>query len=127
MKVGDTEVVSIKGDAVAEAKVVEIDREGGTVTLIVPATKVVMGLRMEIDTAPPAPTEGGTGHVLLGVETNDGKTVDAEVTHVETTNAVESATAESAPDSSISRNEAVETPTGEATQTALEAPEKATE
>ena len=123
MKVGDTEVVSIKGDAVAEAKIVEIDREGGTVTLIVPATKVVMGLRMEIDTAPPAVDESGTGHVLLGVDEPGGSGVEATATHVESATAVETTQPETP---SVSGTD-TETPTGEATQTTVEGPEKADE
>lgn len=132
MKVGDTEAVNIKGDVVAEAKVVEIDRDNNTVTLIVPATKVVMGLRLEIDTTPATPDESGTGHVLIGTEDVSGKTVDATTTHVES---VETAApvAETAADvttgveaASISGT-STGTPVGTATDTAVVPVEKPVE
>lgn len=50
MKVGETVPVSIAGETVAQAKVVEMSNE--TVTLIVPATQVVMAVKTELDTAP---------------------------------------------------------------------------
>lgn len=50
MKRGETVPVTIAGQVVAQAKVVELDE--ATVTLIVPATQVVMAVRTELDTAP---------------------------------------------------------------------------
>lgn len=50
MNVGDTVPVTIAGQVVAQAKVVELDNQA--VTLIVPATQVVMGVKTELDTAP---------------------------------------------------------------------------
>lgn len=125
MKVGDTEAVAIRNDVVAQAKVVEIDRDNNTVTLIVPATRVVMGLKLEIDTTPPAPSEEGTGHVLIGTE-------GAVTTHVESAAPVEGTVSVENPavgviDGASIRPSTEDTPTGEATQSAVEGPEKAVE
>lgn len=64
MKVGDVVPVTIAGQTVAQAKVVELD--SATVTLIVPATQVVMAVRTELDTAP---VEESSKQVIIdGVE-----------------------------------------------------------
>lgn len=73
MNVNDLIPVNIAGDVVAQAKVTEIDKEKNTVTMIVPATKVVMGLRVELDTAPPVAEEPTTQTIITGVDRYDGE------------------------------------------------------
>lgn len=72
MKVGDKIPVTIAGQTVTSATVKELG--DGTVTLEFPATRAVMGVRTEIDTAPPAQTSG-TEHAILGVENQPPATV----------------------------------------------------
>lgn len=96
MKRGDKIPVNISNDVVAQAEVVEIDETNRTVTLIVPATRVVMGLRVELDTTPPEPTGEGAAVVVTGVDRLDG---EGNVVSTD--------------------NGAVETPQPEATQTSV--------
>lgn len=130
MKTGDTIPVTIAGDVVAQAKVTQIDKDANTVTLIVPATKVVMGLRVEIDTAP-APVEEPTKQTIItGVDRVDaqGNVIEGASTG-EPAPAGESAAvggntenAESANSANANTGSATPTPVGEATQTGLSEP-----
>jgi hypothetical protein len=76
MKQGDTVPVTIAGQTVAQASVKELGE--GTVTLIVPATMVVMEVSTQIAPPTAAPVESDV--VIIGVE--DGKvesgTISAE-------------------------------------------------
>lgn len=74
MKVGDTVPVYIAGHVVAQARVEAMG--DGTATLIVPATRAIMGVRTDL-TDLPEKEESGTDHQILGVE-RDGETVDVE-------------------------------------------------
>jgi hypothetical protein len=74
MKVGDTVPVNIGAATVTNAKIVELG--DGTATLVIPATKVVMGVRTQLDTAP-TPT-GGTEHAILGVEPQAPSPINGE-------------------------------------------------
>lgn len=68
VKTGDKFPVYIAGQQVAEASVVEIENDA--VTLIVPATRVVMAVRQELAPAVEPEQVDGTGnqHVMLGRE-----------------------------------------------------------
>lgn len=76
MKVGDTVAVNIGASTVANAKIVELG--DGTATLVIPATKVVMAVRTELDTTPVAPSQGNE-HAILGIETRENQVTPAEV------------------------------------------------
>jgi hypothetical protein len=111
MKVGDGVPVTIANDVVAQARVVEIDREGNTATMIVPATRVVMALKVELDTTPTV-TEPEKEVIITGVDRVDGEGNVIGSTEV---------SGESAPVSTNTENDAeiTETPEGSATQTEL--------
>lgn len=66
MKVGDKEPVIIAGQVVGYADISEI--ADGTATLVIPATRVVMGVRTSLtqDTAPVDTT--GTETIITGVD-----------------------------------------------------------
>ena len=110
MKTGDTVPVTIAGDTVAQAKVTEIDKDNNTVTLIVPATRVVMGLRVEIDSAPAPVEEPAKQTIITGVDRVDG---EGNVIESASTDTVAAPVGESAAVGDTS-NEG--TPEGEATQ-----------
>lgn len=69
MKVGETVDVTIAGQVVAQAKVVELGAE--TTTLIVPATQVVMAVSTQLSAAP-AP-EQSKQVIIDGVDRVDGQ------------------------------------------------------
>lgn len=66
MKVGETIAVNIGQATVQQAKIVEIDNENSLVTLVVPATRVVMSFRTELDTT--TTSTDSNQHVMLGLE-----------------------------------------------------------
>lgn len=121
MKVGDTVPVTIANDVVAQAKVVEIDRDQNSATMIVPATRVVMALKVELDTAPQV-TEPEKEVIITGVDR-----VDADGNVVSSTEAGDSAPVVANAENDVNANTSgsAETPTGDATQTELVAPTKA--
>ena len=127
MKKGDTVPVNIAGDVVAQAVVADIDKEANTVTLIVPATKVVMGLRVEIDTAPAPVGEPSTQTIITGVDRydSDGNVIEGASTG-QPAPAGESAAvggnAENDANVNVATNTATATPVGESTQTEVVAP-----
>lgn len=132
MKKGDQIPVNIAGDVVAQATIERVDLEANTVTMVFPATRVVMALRTEIDTTPaePVETEPATQTIITGVDR-----VDAQGNIIEGKSTGEPApVVESAP---VSGNEGVAagvegsspvptpdggTPEGDATQTQLVEP-----
>jgi len=69
MKIGDKIPVTIAGQTVAQAAVKEVG--DGTVTLVVPATLVVMATRTEL--AHDAPSEPETETVITGVDRASGE------------------------------------------------------
>ena len=77
MKVGDKVPVTIAGQKVADAEVRAM--ADGTVTLVFPATKVVMGTRTEIAPEVTGNTDTGSDHQILGVEQNGVPVTDAPV------------------------------------------------
>jgi hypothetical protein len=100
MKKDDVINVDIAGHRVAGGKVKEIDHEAGTVTIDVPATRVVMAFSTQLApevTAPPRQTQE---HAILGTET-DAPTSAVAPTEVSAPQAVrpteESAAGEAAP------------------------------
>lgn len=64
MKVSDRFPVTLAGQTVAQAEVIEIDQ--GTVTLLIPGTKVVMETRTEL--AAPTPVEPESETIITGVD-----------------------------------------------------------
>lgn len=76
MKRGDKVPVTIAGQTVANAEVRETG--DGTVTLIVPATMVVMATKTELAIETPAPASE-TESQILGVERRSGDPVSAPV------------------------------------------------
>lgn len=64
MKQGDKVPAFISGHEVTQAEVKEVNQSDGTVTLLVPATLVVMGLRTEL-TDLPTTTEQPTTQVVV--------------------------------------------------------------
>lgn len=126
MKKGDTVPVNIAGDVVAQAVVESVDLNTRQVTMVVPATRVVMGLRVEVDTAPAPVEEPAKQTLITGVDR-----VDADGNVISSTTSEPVAAGESAPvvetpqnDENVNADQgAVETPTGEATQTEVKAPE----
>lgn len=76
MKRGDKVPVTIAGQTVANAEVRETG--DGTVTLIVPATMVVMATRTELAVETPAPVSESESQIL-GVERTSGEPVSAPV------------------------------------------------
>lgn len=121
MKKGDKIPVNIAGDVVAQATIESVDETARTVTMVVPATRVVMALRVELDTTPPAVEDKEVQTIITGVDRVDadgnviaGASVDApggiaSASVGETTNTSQTGTNEG-------------TPTGTATQTQLVAP-----
>lgn len=81
MKVGDKHPVTIAGQVVAEAEVKEL--EGETVTLVVPATRVVMAVQTQLAEAPQVAPETQT--IVIGTEGPDGNTDVAQAPAVEAT------------------------------------------
>ena len=75
MKIGDIFPVTIAGQTVANAKVVELDKDSAT--LIVPATKVVMAIRTEF--ASPEPVEPNKEVIITGVDRvdSDGNVIES--------------------------------------------------
>lgn len=73
MKVGDKVGVDIGGHWVADAKVKRIDDD--RVTLVVPATEVVMALKTTIDPSVGPDRASGTEHAILGSENVQGDIV----------------------------------------------------
>jgi hypothetical protein len=73
MKVGDKIPVTVAGAEVAQAEVKEVG--DGTVTFIVPAKRVVMSVRTELDPLAEAPTDtSGTQTIIDEVVRNTGGT-----------------------------------------------------
>lgn len=66
MKVGDTLAVTIQGHQVALAEVVDVNTKENTVELVVPATRVVMGLQVSL--AQPTIAEPSTETIITGVD-----------------------------------------------------------
>lgn len=136
MKKGDKVPVNIAGDVVAQATVEKVDVEANTVTMVFPATRVVMGLRTEIDTTPEVveTPEPAKQTIITGVDR-----VDAEGNIITPAGEVLSPPAEPEPageSAAVAGNEGVaagvegasevpesgggvETPIGEATATGL--------
>lgn len=89
MKQGDTTSVQIQGIEVGQAVVERV--EGNQVTLVIPAQRVVMGLRTELTSGEPAPADtSGTERIIEGAERSaaaGGEIVD--LAPVETANAVQ--------------------------------------
>jgi hypothetical protein len=75
MKVGDVQPVTIAGQVVAQARVSEIGE--GTVTFIVPGTKVVMATRVELAEAPRE--EPAVETIITGVDRPNDAVVEAPV------------------------------------------------
>lgn len=71
MKPGDKFAVNLNEHVVAEAVVIDI--EDGKVTLDIPATRIVMGVKSSLTDLPD--TQPTTERVLLGAETADGTPV----------------------------------------------------
>lgn len=121
MKVGDPVAVNIAGDVVAQAKIESVDEVARTVTMVIPATRVVMGLKVELDTAPPVAEEPSKQVIITGVDR-----VDSEGNIIEggsTSAPGESATVVENAENATS----TETPTGGATQEAITPVEPAQE
>lgn len=119
--------MNIAGDVVAQAVVESVDLNSRQVTLVVPATRVVMGLRVEVDTAPAPAEEPSKQTLITGVDR-----VDADGNVISSTSSEPVPAGESAPvvepaqnDTGAvqSNNSATPTPTGEATQTQITGPE----
>jgi len=70
MKVGEAVEVNIGQAVVQQGKIVEIDTESSTATIVIPATKVVMSFKTQLDTTATAENTGNE-HVILGVESRD--------------------------------------------------------
>lgn len=120
MKVGDLIPVNIAGDVVAQAKITNM--EDGVATLEFPATRVQMSYVTQLTTEAPAPVEPAKQTIITGVDR-----VDADGNIVDTGNVAQVVPGESAPvvangEDAENANGAVETPTGEVTQTEVVAP-----
>lgn len=118
MKVGDKVPVNIAGDVAGQAVVTAVDMETRQVTLVIPATRVIMALKVELDSAP-APVEEPSKQVIItGVDR-----VDSEGNVIEgasTDSPGESAAVVENAQNAENGNEAK--PEGEATQTELVSP-----
>ena len=116
MKKGDKVPVHIAGDVVAQAVVESVDLEARQATLVFPATRVVMGLRVEVDTAPQAVEDTDSKQTIItGVDR-----VDSEGNIIEGASTGEPVASESAPVGGNTQNDesgAVETPQPDSTQT----------
>lgn len=128
MKVGETVPVNIGAGVVAQAKITGVDTENSTVTMEIPATRVVMGYKVQLETAPPVAEPEGAHSVITGVDRVDaeGNVIGAETRDVPSESAaqgVENPPAEEVTDvvSSVD-SDSDATPTGEATQTQLVEP-----
>lgn len=123
MKVGDTVPVNIANDVVAQAKIVEVDREKNQATMIVPATRVVMALKVELDTTP-TQSEPEKEVIITGVDRVDG---DGNVVSSESAPVVPKSENDETPsgDAISGSTEDAGTPEGTATQTELKEPAKA--
>lgn len=122
MKKGDKVPVTIAGDVAAQAVVESVDMDTRQATLVIPATRVIMALRVEIDSAPQvAETEPAKQTIITGVDR-----VDSEGNIIEGASTGEPVASESAPVGGNAENaengNAVETPVGTATQTEVVAP-----
>lgn len=123
MKKGDKVPVTIAGDVAAQAVVESVDMDTRQATLVIPATRVIMALRVEIDSAPQvAETEPAKQTIITGVDR-----VDSEGNVIEGASTGEPVASESAPvggnaENAENANSATETPTGTATQTEVVAP-----
>lgn len=113
MKIGDKVPVNIAGDVAGHAEVTAVDMETRQVTLVIPATRVIMALKVELDSAPAPVEESNVQTIITGVDRYDseGNLIPGGST---------SAPGESAPVVETSQN--AETPEGTATQTAITAP-----
>ena len=120
MKKGDKVPVHIAGDVVAQAVVESVDLEARQATLVFPATRVVMGLRVEVDTAPQAVEDTDSKQTIItGVDR-----VDSEGNIIEGASTGEPVASESAPVGGNTQNDesgAVETPQPDSTQTQVSA------
>jgi hypothetical protein len=68
MKKDDIVAVDISGQKVQDGKVKSVDWENGQVTIVIPATEVVMAFRTQLDPAATAPKSETTHHAILGTE-----------------------------------------------------------
>jgi hypothetical protein len=121
LKKGDKVPVLIAGDVATQAVVESVDMETRRATLVIPATRVVMALRVEIDTAPQVVEETDSKQtVITGVDR-----VDSEGNIIEGASTGEPvAASESAPVGENPQNDnsgAVETPQPDSTQTQVSA------
>lgn len=128
MKKGDKVPVHIAGDVVAQAVVESVDLEARQATLVFPATRVVMGLRVEVDTAPQAVEDTDSKQTIItGVDR-----VDSEGNIIEGASTGEPVASESAPVGGNTQNDesgavetngssASETPQPDSTQTQVSA------
>lgn len=130
MKKGDKVPVTIAGDVAAQAVVESVDMDTRQATLVIPATRVIMALRVEIDSAPQvAETEPAKQTIITGVDR-----VDSEGNIIEGASTGEPVASESAPvggngenaesanAANASTSSATETPVGTETQTEVVAP-----
>lgn len=109
MKTGDTVPVTVAGQVVAQAAVVELDKN--TATLIVPATRVVMAVRTEL--AVEEPKEEGPSTLITGVDRvdGDGNVVETATQGGEVTNVSDSATFNAEPETPVEAKDNSGTPT----------------
>ena len=121
MKKGDKVPVHIAGDVVAQAVVESVDLEARQATLVFPATRVVMGLRVEVDTAPQVVEDADSKQTIItGVDRvdNDGNIIEGAST------GEPAPQVESAPVGGNTQNDvsgATETPQPDSTQTQVSA------
>ena len=79
MKVNDLVPVNVGAGVVAQAKITEVDAENSTVTLIIPATKVVMAYSTQLAPEATAPkTEPTTETIITGVDRVSGEAAPVE-------------------------------------------------
>lgn len=73
MKIGDKVPVNIAGDVAGQAEVTAVDMETRQVTLVIPATRVIMALKVELDSAPAPVEEPTTQTIITGVDRYDAE------------------------------------------------------
>jgi hypothetical protein len=127
LKKGDKVPVTIAGDVATQAVVESVDMDSRRATLVIPATRVVMALRVEIDSAPQvaAEPESNKQTIITGVDR-----VDNEGNIIEGASTGEPVASESATvggNSEIAESGAVETPQPDATQTQTSESQQATQ
>lgn len=90
MKVNDLVPVNVGAGVVAQAKITEVDAENSTVTLIIPATKVVMAYSTQLAPEAVAPKPEPTVETIItGVDRTEGGEAAPVVETIAPTQAVE--------------------------------------